>query len=79
MFNCFFQFVERLPSPGRREYGLRLLHGLNGSEEAAQVNGIVGKCSSPSVETSRDGVSTQWTSQRIDQANRDAQQWVVGR
>ena len=72
-------YFQRLPSPGRREYGVRVLHGLSGSEEAAQVNGMVGKCSSPSVETSRDGVSTQRTSQRLDQANRDAQQWVVGR
>ena len=69
----------RLPSSGRKEAGLHLLHGIRGFEEEALGNGMVGTCASLSVETSRDGVATQTTAQCFDQANRDTQERLVAR
>ena len=43
------------------------------------LNLDIGKWYSPSVETSRDGGSTQRTSQHLDQAIRGALRWVVRR
>ena len=68
-----------LPSPGRSKHGNHKLHGIRGFQMVGHpVKGMAGKRSSPSAETTQDGVSTQPTSQHLNLVNKDGRPWAAG-